>query len=85
MTSSSSSNPGPYYAPGNASTPLAVEFGSTTLDVIAPPVLVPEPQSALLLVVGLIGLAQLGGSARVSQARSKSLEKTSVWFFVNRT
>jgi hypothetical protein len=73
MTSSSSSNPGPYYAPGNASSPLAVEFGSTTLDVIAPPVLVPEPQSALLLVVGLIGLAQLG-SARVSQARSKSLE-----------
>ena len=56
MTLPSGSNPGPYYSPGNSGGALDVAFGSASLSVLP----VPEPESALLLVIGLIGLARLG-------------------------
>ena len=57
MMTPSGSNPGPYYSPGNSSPLLAVEFGSVAVAVVALPAIVPEPESGLLLVAGLIGLA----------------------------
>ena len=54
-TSSSSSIPGPFYGPADAN-PLVVAYGSTQVVVLSPAP-IPEPSTALLLLVGLTGLS----------------------------
>ena len=67
IVSPSASNPGPYYSASDFSTPMVVEFGAATVNVTS----LPDPESGLLLVVGLIGLARLGHS-QLSGGRFKS-------------
>ena len=50
--------PGPFYGPG-ATTPLAVSFGTSAVTVV-----VPEPSTAVLLSLGLVGLALSGSIPR---------------------
>jgi hypothetical protein len=55
-TGASSFIPGPFYGPADPMNPLVVEFGSTQV-MVASPAPIPEPSTALLLLVGLTGLS----------------------------
>jgi len=58
---------GRYYGPANLNSPLVVEFGSATINVESVPI--PEPQSGILLGMGLLGLTWAGGNGRKEQKR----------------
>ena len=54
-TGASSVFPGPFYGPADTN-PMVVEFGSTQV-MVSSPAPIPEPSTALLLLVGLTGLS----------------------------
>ena len=55
-TGASSVFPGPFYGPADPYNPMVVEFGSTQV-MVSSPAPIPEPSTALLLLVGLTGLS----------------------------
>jgi hypothetical protein len=55
-TSASNLVPGPFYGPADLNNPMVVEFGSTQV-MVSSPAPIPEPSTALLLLVGLTGLS----------------------------
>jgi hypothetical protein len=59
----SSFNPGPFYGFDDVNTPMNVQFGATSVTIM------PEPSTALLLGIGLLGI-----SAR-SKGRSRSQDR----------
>ena len=54
-TGASSVFPGPFFGPADTN-PMVVEFGSTQV-MVSSPAPIPEPSTALLLLVGLTGLS----------------------------
>ena len=58
-TGASSYLPGPFYGPADPFAPMVISYGSTQVTVANPvPVpVVPEPSTALLLLVGLAGMS----------------------------
>ena len=65
MAEESNSAAGPYYGPANLNSPMSVEFGSATINVLP----IPEPQSGILLGMGLLGLTWAGGNGPKEQKR----------------
>ena len=57
MAEESNGNAGPYYGPANLNSPMNVEFGSATINVVP----IPEPQTGILFGLGLLGLSWAGG------------------------
>ena len=55
-TGASSVFPGPFYGPADPINPMVVAFGSTQV-LVSSPAPIPEPSTALLLLVGLTGLS----------------------------
>ena len=55
-TGASSVFPGPFFGPADPINPMVVEFGSTQV-MVSSPAPIPEPSTALLLLVGLTGLS----------------------------
>lgn len=56
-TGASSYLPGPFYGPADPFAPMVISYGSTQVTVANPVPVVPEPSTALLLLVGLAGLS----------------------------
>ena len=65
MAEENTGSAGRYYGPANLTAPLVVEFGSATINVVAAPI--PEPQSGILLGMGLLGLTWAGGNGPKEQ------------------
>jgi hypothetical protein len=56
-TGASSVLPGPFYGPADPFAPMVISYGSTQVTVANSVPVVPEPSTALLLLVGLAGLS----------------------------
>lgn len=56
LAEESNSAAGPYYGPANLNSALDVDFGSATINVLP----IPEPHTAVLLGMGLLGLSRAG-------------------------
>jgi hypothetical protein len=57
MAEESTGSAGAYYGPANLNSPMIVEFGSATINVVP----IPEPQTGMLIGLGLLGLSWAGG------------------------
>ncbi len=72
MSDVSGTAAGPYYGPASLSSPLPVDFGSATLDIIISPI--PELRSGILLGMGLLGLSWAGGGTGRKSRIENSLD-----------
>ncbi len=63
-TASSALSPGPFYGPADPLVPMTVSFGSSAVTVV------PEPSTAILMFLGLLGLGACGSAPKLRAARA---------------